>query len=124
MNITYDKTSQILKYKEVNREYNQSVLVKLSKYFEPESRVGVLNLTDQNNFPIYDLFGSKHSIYARLVFDWNVNTNLKYIDGKELKKKYDFLILNALEHNEILKIENFLFIEKFEHYYIYQNLIK
>jgi len=124
MNITYDKTSQILKYKEVNREYNQSVLVKLSKYFEPESRVGVLNLTDQNNFPIYDLFGSKHSIHARLVFDWNVNTNLKYIDGKELKKKYDFLILNALEHNEILKIENFLFIEKFEHYYIYQNLLK
>jgi len=34
------------------------------------------------------------------------------------------LILNALEHNEILKIENFLFIEKFEHYYIYQNLLK
>tara|TARA_B100000401_G_C52215798_1_gene443593 strand:+ start:96 stop:470 length:375 start_codon:yes stop_codon:yes gene_type:complete len=124
MNITYDKTSQILKYKEVNRKYNQSVLVKLSKYFEPESRVGVLNLTNQNNFPIYDLFGSKHSIHARLVFDWNVNTNLKYIDGKELKKKYDFLILNALEHNEILKIENFLFIEKFEHYYMYQNLIK
>ena len=124
MNIIYDQASQILDYKEVNRKYNQSSLVKLSKYFEPGSRVGVLNLTDQNNFPIYDLFGSKHSIHARLVFDWNVNTSLRYINGKELRKKYDFLILNALKHNEILKIENFLFIEKFADYYIYQNLKK
>ena len=121
MNIIYDQASQILNYKEINRKYNQSPLVKLSKYFEPESKVGVLNLTDQNSLPIYDLFGSKHSIHARLVFDWNVNTSLRYINGKELREKYDFLILNALEHNVILKIENFLFIEKFGHYYIYQN---
>ena len=124
MNIKYDQASQILNYKEVNRKYNQSPFVKLSKYFEPESRVGVLNLTDQNSLPIYDLFGSKHSIHARLVFDWNVNTSLRYINGKELREKYDFLILNALEHNVILKIENFLFIEKFGHYYIYQKLKK
>tara|TARA_Y100000768_G_scaffold383994_1_gene367183 strand:- start:5312 stop:7255 length:1944 start_codon:yes stop_codon:yes gene_type:complete len=123
MNILYDRSSQILKYKEINQQYDQSVLVKLSKYLKQGSRVGILNLKDQccAPFPIYDLFGPQHSIKARLVFDWIEDNKLKYLSEKELDVNYDILILNTLSNNEILDIKNFLLIEKFHNYYIYQN---
>ena len=57
MNITYDKYSPILNYLEFNQKFNQLPLVKLSKYFLPEDKVGFLNLTKGERIPIYDLFG-------------------------------------------------------------------
>ena len=123
MNIVFDRSSQILNHKEINQQYDQSVFVQLSKYLKKGTRVGILNLNDRvpSRFPIYDLFGSEHSIKARLVFDWNENNKLKKLNEKELANNYDILILNTLNNNEIIKIEDFLLVEKFHYYYMYKN---
>ena len=76
MNISYDKYSPVLNYIELNQQFNQQPLVKLSKYLSPEDRVGFLNLKKGERIPIYDLFGNKHNIHARLVFDWVDKKNL------------------------------------------------
>ena len=123
MNMVYDKSSQILNHKKINRQYDQSVHVQLSKYLEQGTRVGILNLNDQGRsaLPIYDLFGSQHSIKARLVFDWIENNKLEKLNEKKLATDYDILILNTLNNNEIIEVEDFLLVEKFHHYNIYQN---
>lgn len=123
MNIVYDRSSQILNHKDINQQYDRSILVQLSKYLKQGTRVGILNLNNRGSsrFPIYDLFGSQHSIKARLVFDWIENNKLKNLNEKELETTYDILILNTLNNDEILKIEDFLLVEKFHYYYIYKN---
>ena len=123
MNIVYDRSSQILNHKEINQQYDQSVPVQLTKYLKKGTRVGILNLNDRDSsrFPVYDLFGPQHSIKARLVFDWIENNRLKNLNEKGLATNYDILILNTLNNNEIIKIEDFLLVEKFHHYNIYKN---
>ena len=129
MNIVYDRSSQILNHEEINQQYDQYVLVQLSKYLKQGTRVGILNLNDRgcSAFPIYDLFGSQHSIKARLVFDWIENNKLENLNEKKLATNFDILILNTLGNNEIIEIEDFLLAEKFYYYYIYKiknNFIK
>ena len=121
MNILYDSSSQLLNYKKINREYDQSVLPNLSKYFKQGDRVGILNLNREIRFPIYDLFGEKHAIKARLVFDWRDQINLKKLYDDELLMKFDYLILSNLDYNKISEFKNFLKIEKFDHFFIYKN---
>ena len=121
MNILYDSSSQLLNYKKINREYDQSVLPNLSKYFKQGDRVGILNLNREIRFPIYDLFGEKHAIKARLVFDWRDHINLKKLYDDELLMKFDYLILSNLDYNKISEFKNFLRIEKFDHFFIYKN---
>ena len=60
MNIVYDRSSQILNHKDINQQYDRSILVQLSKYLKQGTRVGILNLNNRGSsrFPIYDLFGS------------------------------------------------------------------
>tara|TARA_Y100000768_G_C23371898_1_gene404486 strand:- start:75 stop:461 length:387 start_codon:yes stop_codon:yes gene_type:complete len=121
MNIAYDKYSPILDYKALNKEFNQRSLVKLSKYFLPEDKVGILNLNKGERFPIYDLIGNKHNIYARLVFDWVDKKNLSNNNTNYLKSNFDYLLLHEDNYKTPLKIEEFLFFDNVESYFIYRN---
>jgi len=121
MNIAYDKYSPILDYIALNQEFNQRPLVKLSKYFLSEDKVGILNLNKGERFPIYDLFGNKHNIYARLVFDWVDKKNLSNNNTNYLKSNFDYLLLHKSNYKTPLKIEEFLFFENVENYFIYRN---
>ena len=120
MNITYDKYSPILNYLEFKQKFNQSPLVKLSKYFLPEDKVGFLNLTKGERIPIYDLFGNKHNVHARLVFDWVEKKNLDNLNTKDLKNNFDYLLYKN-EDKIPLKIRDFLFVENIDNYLIYRN---
>ena len=122
MNIIYDSSSQILNYKKINREYNQSVLSNLSRYFKPGDSVGILNLNRENKFPIYDLLGVKHAIKARLVFDWRENIDLKSLYDDKLLMRYDYLILSDSDGHKIYEFKNFLNIGKFNHFFIYKKM--
>ena len=42
--------SPVLNYVELNQQFNQQPLVKLSKYLSPEDRVGFLNLKKENAY--------------------------------------------------------------------------
>ena len=121
MNIVYDKYSPILNYIELNQQFNQQPLVKLSKYFLPEDRVGFLNLKKGKRIPIYDLFGNKHNIYARLVFDWVDKKNLSGKNKNDLKSNFDYLLLHKSEDSPPLKIEEFSIVKNSDNYLIYQN---
>ncbi len=120
MNIAYDQYSPILNYSEVNQKFNQKPLVKLSKYFSPEDKVGFLNLIKGERISIYDLFGNKHNIHARLVFDWVDKKNLGNHNKKYLTNNFDYL-LHESEDKIPLKIEHFSFVENIDNYAIYQN---
>ena len=122
MNILYDSSSQILNYKKINREYNQSVLSNLSRYFKPGDKVGILNLNRENRFPIYDLLGVKHAIKARLLFDWRDNIDLKSLYDDVLLMRYDYLIFSDPDSDKIYEFKNFLNIEKFNHFFIYKKM--
>ena len=120
MNIIYDNSSQIMNHRKINREYDQSTLSNLSKYFKPGDRVGILNLNRETRFPIYDLLGVKHAIKARLVFDWRDNISLKNLYDDELLIGFDYLILSEFNSDKIYEFENFLNIEKFDHFFIFK----
>ena len=121
MNISYDKYSPVLNYVELNQQFNQQPLVKLSKYLSPEDRVGFLNLKKGERIPIYDLFGNKHNIHARLVFDWVDKKNLRIHNTKDLKSNFDYLLLHKSDNTPFLKIDEFLFVENFDDYLVYRN---
>ena len=114
------KYSPFLNYSEFNQKFNQLPLVKLSKYFLPEDKVGFLNLTKGERIPIYDLFGKKHNVHARIVFDWVDKKNLGNLNTKDLKNNFDYL-LHKSEDKIPLKIGDFLFIENIDNYLIYRN---
>ena len=120
MNIAYDQYSPILNYSEVNQKFNQKPLVKLSKYFSPEDKVGFLNLIKGKRISIYDLFGNKHNIHARLVFDWVDKKNLGNHNKKYLTNNFDYL-LHESEDKIPLEIEHFSFVENIDNYAIYHN---
>ena len=105
----------------MNQQFNQQPLVKLSKYFLPEDRVGFLNLKKGKRIPIYDLFGNKHNIYARLVFDWVDKKNLSGKNKNDLKSNFDYLLLHKSEDSPTLKIEEFSIVKNSDNYLIYQN---
>ena len=121
MNIVYDKYSPILDYKEINQKHDQQSLVKLSKYFLPKDKVGFLNFIEGHRIPIYDLFGNKHDIHARLVFDWVDKKDLKNLNEKDLKGNFDYLLIYNNENKIPLAIEGFSFIENFDGHFIYRN---
>ena len=121
MNIAYDRYSPILDYKEINQKHDQQSLVKLSKYFLPKDKVGFLNFIEGHRIPIYDLFGNKHNIHARLVFDWVDKKDLRDHNKKDLKGNFDYLLVYNNENKIPLSIEGFSFIENFDDHFIYRN---
>ena len=80
MNTTYDKHSPF-KLFSIQSKIHPLPLVKLSKYFLPEDKG--LNLTKGERIPIYDLFGNKHNVHARLVFDWIDKKHLDNLNSKD-----------------------------------------
>ncbi len=120
MNIAYDKYSPIFNYFKFNAQVNQKPLVKLSNYFLTEDKVGFLNLKKGERIPIYDLFGDKHNIHARLVFDWIDKKNLSNPKTKDLKNNFDYL-LHKSENKIPLKIRGFSFVKNIDNYLVYRN---
>jgi len=121
MNVTYDQYSPILNYLEFNQQFNQQPLVKLSNYFHSEDKVGFLNLIKGKRIPIYDLFGDKHNIHARLVFDWVDKRKFDNHKLKDLKNNFDYLLLQQSEDKLPLEIRGFSLVENIDNYLIYRN---
>ena len=122
-NIIYDKSSQILNIDELNQKYNQKTLVKLSKYFSPKDKVGYFNLIKGKRIHIYDLLGHKHYIHGRLVFDWIDKRKVITCNDKDLKLDYDYLLVSKSKSDIPSKIDGFSFIERFDNYFIYKNIL-